>query len=312
MKTTSVVGLGIVAIAGLALALTPTRRDEIHWRWSSYQGETASYESYLKSWPEGRHAVEARKQYDQHGWADAQAANTIQSYRAYAAAHLQGKFVQQAESKASALRTEQAPYDTALRVGTEDALRKFLTDYPGHEKEDEAQQTFKDIVEGRDIVDLLDEKKIEVETQGSGIKSVRVRIRKLVPYPITVRVPVGSYFVSARRSAQNMVTTGESTVRLTTDDWRSVSVSAACANRPRNIPSSGDSFTVQRSPQQAELARLVPVLDKAGVPYAVRQAAVWIVTDNADYGDLGVLVSRSPSQMSGGPARSTSTKLHVR
>jgi hypothetical protein len=50
---------------------------------------------------------------------------------------------------------------------------------------------------------------------------------------------------------------------------------------------------VQRSPHQEELARLMPVLERAGVPYAVRQAAVWIVTDDADYGDLGVLVRRS-------------------
>ncbi len=34
----------------------------------------------------------------------------------------------------------------------------------------------------------------------------------------------------------------------------------------------------------------MPVLDKAGVPYDVLQAAVWIVTDNADYSDMGKLV----------------------
>ena len=101
-----------------------------------------------------------KEEADRHGWANAQAANTIQSYRAYIATYLQGEFVQEAEAKASALRTDQAPYDTALRLGTEAALKKFLTDYPGHEKEDEAQQTFKDIVEGGHIVDLLDEKKI--------------------------------------------------------------------------------------------------------------------------------------------------------
>jgi len=44
----------------------------------------------------------------------------------------------------------------------------------------------------------------------------------------------------------------------------------------------------------------MPILDKARVPYAVRQAAVWIVTDNASYGGLGILVSRSQFQMFGG------------
>lgn len=337
MKKTIVAAIGVFAVVALALAIIPTTRDEIHWRWASHKDETASYESYVKTWPEGRHADEAQARYDEHGWKDAQtantvngyeryvqlysegkyvaeakdnieslhwqeatAANTVRSYRSYVATHPQGKFVQQAETKASALRTDSAPYEAALRTGTEDSLKKFLADFPGHKNEPQAQQAIRDITEGRDIVVLLNEKKIEIETQGSGIKSVRVRLRRLVPYPIIVRVPVGSYFVSARQSAQNMVTTAESKVRLTTDDWRSISASAACANRPRDIPGSKDSFTVQRSPHQAELARLMPILDKARVPYAVRQAAVWIVTDNSDYGDLGILVSRSQFQVFGG------------
>jgi hypothetical protein len=90
-----------------------------------------------------------------------------------------------------------------------------------------------------------------------------------------------------------MVSTAEKKIRLSTDDWISVDVSVACANRPKDIPGSKDSFRVQRSPHQAELARLMPFLDKARAPYTVRQAAVWIVTDNASYRDLGVLVSVS-------------------
>jgi hypothetical protein len=97
-----------------------------------------------------------------------------------------------------------------------------------------------------------------------------------------------------------MVTTAESRVHLTTDGWTNASVSAACANRSRDIPGSTDSFTVQRSPQQSELARLMPVLDKARAPYAVRQAAVWIVTDNANYNVLGALVSPSQFEAFGG------------
>ena len=89
-------------------------------------------------------------------------------------------------------------------------------------------------------------------------------------------------------------------MRLTTEGWLGISVSAACANRPRDIPGSGDSFTVRRSPHQKELARLIPVLGRAGVSYATRQAAVWIVTDDASYSDLGILVSRTRFQPFGG------------
>jgi hypothetical protein len=250
-----------------------------------------SPEAYVKAWPEGRHAAEAQMRFDERSWADAQAANTIRSYRGYIAAHPQGRYVQEAHNKAAALRSDDAPFEAALKSGTAVSLKQFLQDFPGHQKEANAQQAIKDITEGRDIVDLLEEKKIAIQTHGSGIQSVDVRMRKLVPYPITVRIPVGSYFVSSRRSAQNMITTAESQVRLTGDEWRQVSVSAACANRPKRIPGSRDTFTVQRSPHQDELAQLMLVLDKAGVRYATRQAAVWIVTDNASYSDLGTLVS---------------------
>ena len=142
----------------------------------------------------------------------------------------------------------------------------------------------------RDIVDLLDNGAVEVRTAGGGIDSVTVEIRKLVDGPIVVRIPVGSFFVSASAAAQNMVATGARTITLATKAWRTVSVPTACANRPRDIPESGDTFTVARSPSQTDLAQLMPVLEKANASYAVRQAAVWIVTDNADYDDLGILV----------------------
>jgi len=328
MKKTVVATLGVLVVVALALAIIPIARDEIHWRWASHKDETASFESYVKTWPEGRHAAEAQARYDEHSWADAESANTVQgferyvqlhgegkhvadakdnieslhwqqatnantirSYQTYTSAHPQGKFAQQAETKATALRTDQAPYDTALRTGTEASLRAFLADYPGHTNEAAAQQALRDITEGRDIVDLLHEKKIEIQAQGSGIERVSVRMRRLVRYSLTVRIPVGSFFVSSNPSAQNMVTTAESKVRLTTEEWVSVSPDAACADRRRDIPGSSDTFTVQRSSHQAELAKLMPVLDKARADTETRQAAVWIVTDDADYGDLGTLVA---------------------
>lgn len=327
MKKAIGVTIGVLVVAALALAIIPTTRDEIHWQWASHKDETASYASYLKTWPAGRHAIEGKARYDEHGWANAQAANTVQGFERYVQLHGDGKHVaeakdnieslhwqeataantikayidygttqpqgrhlREAQTKAAALRTADAPYEAAMKVGTEASLRRFLEDFPGHQKEADAQQAIKDITEGRDIVDLLKEKKIEVQATGGGIEKVSVRIRKLVPYSLTVRIPVGSFFVSANPSTQNMVTTAENKVRLTSDDWLSELLDAACANRPRDIPGTGDSFTVLRSPQQAELAKLMPVLDKARVDPETRQAAVWIVTNNADYSDLGILV----------------------
>jgi hypothetical protein len=249
------------------------------------------FERYVQLHGDGKHVAEAKDNIESLHWQEATAANTIRAFQQYRTTHPEGQRVRDAETKAVALRTDDAPFDAALKAGTEASLKSFLEDFPGHQKDAEAQQAIKDITEGRDIVDLLREKKIEVQATGSGIDEVSVRIRKLVPYSLTVRIPVGSFFVSANPSAQNMVTTAESRIRLTSNEWESASPDAACANRPRDIPGRGDAFTVQRSPNQAELARLMPVLDKARVDTETRQAAVWIVTDNADYSDLGILVA---------------------
>jgi hypothetical protein len=86
-----------------------------------------------------------------------------------------------------------------------------------------------------------------------------------------------------------MVATAETKVRLMTLEWQSVSVDAACANRLRKVPGNDNTFTIQASPNQAELVELMPVLDRAQVDSYTRQAAVWIVTDNADFNAFDVL-----------------------
>jgi hypothetical protein len=325
---------------GRFAAAARTRIEDLAWQQSTNANTVQSVEAYLKSYNTGRFAAAARTRIEDLTWQQSTNANTIRSLRTYAQTYPQGRFLAESQTRQEALRLDERPFTTALsrgsdvdplqgrklsdrtteeqknrmrqfaasspayqekvRSGIEAALKEFLTEFPGHTKEAEAQQALKDMSEGRDIVDLVNEKKIEVQTQGSGIRSVSVRVRRLVPYPFTIRIPVGTYFVSANQSSQNMVTTAESKQTLTTDSWVSLSPAVACANRPRDIPGSKDSFSVQRSPHQEELARLMPVLDKAGVPYATRQAAVWIVTDNASYADLGILVSRSQYQFSGG------------
>ncbi len=410
MKRTAGIVLTVLVVAATALAIISDTRDEIQWLWTSYKNETADYESYLETWPNGRHVDEADQLFDECGWADAQRVRTVQSFERYVQIHTHGKhvveskdsieslhwqqvrsenvaggfqhylriypdgkhasdarnniesldweqavaintvpgferyvethaegkhaaearsniesllwqrardrgtfaalqgylekypagrFAQKAKSRQTALLKDDAPFLAAQEQYTERAYRAFLSDFPGHRRERDVRAALKDL-EGRDIVDLLNEGKIEIETSGSGIKRVNVRVRRLVLNPVTIRIPVGTFFVSRNASSQNMVTTGETKRTLRTDDWVSLSVDAACANRPRDIPDSEDNFTVRRSPHQAELAKLMSVLDRAGFDYAVRQAAVWIVTDNADYGELGILVSRSFGQLYGG------------
>ncbi|MBI5821118.1 MAG: hypothetical protein HZA88_19280 [Verrucomicrobia bacterium] len=318
----------VAVLVLIALASLPPTRDAIEWHFASSRDTAQDYAKYLDVWPDGSHSDEARSRYDERSWTDAQAANSLDSYRDYAQTHPvglhlaearnqiedltwqeskkadtikslrvyweaypDGRYRTEALSRLRALHTDKTAYSAALAAGTEQALNIFLTEFPGHSKTADAKQALKDITEGRDIVDLIAEQLVEIRAEGNGISSVDLHILRLVRYPIVVRIPVGTYFVPSRQSVQNMVATAEAKIQLTKPMWTRISVNVACANRPRAVPSTRDSFTIERAPQQAELIKLMPVLERAHVDAKVRQAAVWIVTDDANYSDLGILIS---------------------
>lgn len=334
MKKTAIILIGCVAILVLVIIASPRIRDDLHWRWVSYKDQAEDYANYLKSWPSGHHVTEAKKLYDERSWSNAKGANTIQAFETYIFNHPEGKyisearnmignllwkkakdqntivsyqqyidvqpfgrFVDEAKSKKKSLINDDVPYLAAQEQGTRQAYEAFLAQFPGHKREGDARKALEDMA-GRDIVDLLKERKIQARASGSGIEKVKLEIRLDVKHKVSVRIPVGTFFVCG--SAQNMVVTREKTVFLQDGDWISVDIDVACANRTRDIPYTDDKFKIERSPRQEELQKLMPVLRQANVSFAVRQAAVWIVTDNADYDDLGSLVSRTQFQIFGG------------
>jgi hypothetical protein len=317
----------VLVIVVLLVAVSPAARDELGWRSASKKDQIPSYSAYLNSWPGGRHAAEASARRDdlswelaknsvsvqmvesyleefpdgRHSgnaqmlleelpWREADEAGTIAACRAYLEAHPSGSYVTEASEKIERLRNDDTPYTSARREGTREAYEGFLAQFPGHKREKDIRSVLRDL-EGRDLSDLIAEKKVEARATGSSIKTVSLRVRRLVDHTVTVRIPPGTFFVSHSSSAQNMVTRRSTTVELKSNEWVDVSVSAACANRERDIPDESHSFSIRRSPHRKELEKLMPALDKAGADFAVEQAAVWIITDNADYDDLGSLVS---------------------
>ena len=267
------------------------RRDEGLYEAALRTGSVEALDEFLRDYPGHVKEVEAQQARPEVStWQQAKAARTILALQDYVRTYPEGRYLAEAQELQEALLTDESLYLTTLQQGTDEAVRHFITNNPGHAKLADAEQVLKDMSEPRDIVDLLDEEKIELQTQGSGIQNIEVKVRRVVPYPITVRIGVGTFFVSGNASSQNMVTTAECQVRLTSDGWHSVSPDAACANRPRDIPTSSDTFTPVRSPHQKELTDLMPVLVSNQADYGTRQAAVWIVTDDADYDDLGSLI----------------------
>lgn len=152
-------------------------------------------------------------------------------------------------------------------------------------------------IEG-DIVDLIAGKKIAAEIQGEEIRTVKLRVRRLVSEPVTVRVPVGTLFVSRSGTVQNMVALEALSIPLQSGEWSGRDVSVACVNLRRPIPDGDARFAIQRAPNQKALAIVMPKL--VGQNFAVQQAAVWIITDNARLSDLRSLIVQTRTVSTGG------------
>lgn len=285
------------------IAEARARIDEIDWQRAAAADAVVAYTQYLALQPEGAYVDAARRRAAHlqlaHDWRLAEGRSTPAAYRTFAAAHPDVPEAATALQRIAALEQHAEGWLAACKVGTTAAFEDYKKRNPTSPYAATADRALLDLA-GRDLGDLLDEGKIEVKSAGESIRNVGVEVRRLVPYPIRVNVPVGTFFCNDSGAAQNMVATGPATVELNGDDWERVLVPSACANRPRPIPGSGDTFTVQRSASSAELVRLMAVLADARVDYATEQAAVWIVTDDASYADLGHLVSRPVGAIYGG------------
>ncbi|MBL8748701.1 MAG: hypothetical protein JNK78_06045 [Planctomycetes bacterium] len=278
------------------------RVEELDWQEAVGADTIRAYEMFLAAQPDGLRAEMARRRLADLGAVrDRERAlrvDTPEAYRRYLADHPDASDADAVRARI-ALLDEQAPvWQATCATGTADAFRGFVAKNPASPWVNAAQRALQDL-EGRDIVDLIEEGKIEVGASGGGIQSAGLDVKRLAPYPLVVRVPAGTYLVASRSSAQNMVVTRDTTMKLT-DVASFVRLDVACANKPKDIPHSGDSFALERPAHNGQLARLAAVLDRAKVDYATRQAAVWIVTDDATYGGLGILVSRPMGAISGG------------
>lgn len=157
------------------------------------------------------------------------------------------------------------------------------------------------------LLELLESGKIEIQIKALGIDELQLDLRPLVEELLDVEVPAGMYFVSHVQTTQNMVVVQTAQVLLETKDWVELLLQVACANMHRSVPSIKDAFDLEPAHPQESVQRLIQVLDPANKhgweynTYPVEQAAIWILTDDATFDDLGILQKRST--LGGFPSR---------
>lgn len=259
-------------------------------------------------------------------WEAARRVDEIQAYDWFLDHHPKAEQAPEARHRRELLRRDQPAWEQATREGTVDAYERFAAQHRDSPYAERARNIIAECRQDearRDIVDALAQGKVQVEATGAGGSLVSLRIRRTVDRPVRVVVPVGTVF-ACRGSAQDMITLAEGAVELEDGDWTGLILLAACVDLMKPIPQPGDTFGIERSAKQKDLRKLMealradplhvqivsvdaatgqyqyfgPASDELQRAVDVVQAAVWIVTGDANYYQLGIL-RRNPS---GGPA----------
>ena len=146
----------------------------------------------------------------------------------------------------------------------------------------------------RTIVDLVEEKLISVSISGVSMDAVALHVTSISPEPLEIHIPAGTFFLAENPSVQNMVARHAASASVDPGDIVDIKVDAACASLHLAAPGAADTFAMVRASELPEMGKVIDQLNKTPVDYPVEQAAIWIVTDDASYDELGMLVGGSP------------------
>lgn len=250
-------GLIIVVLLGF-LAFTggySRAREEWDWYRAKAANRQEAYQVFLRNFEYSGHRADAQERISEIAWASIQPTPSIQGLRQFLAIEgvdLGGQHAASARKRIAALRAE----------------RTML------------------------LTELSSTGRVEVSAKGAGISEVELTIKNLTSTELTVRISPALYFRARDPNVQNMVVVLDTTNDVPAGESLVVRVPAACANLARRIPGANDSFDSAAWPAEAPLSRVLKQIITSEVSFSVRQAAVWIITDDATRADISMLRSR--------------------
>ena len=104
--------------------------------------------------------------------------------------------------------------------------------------------------------------------------------------PLEVFIPAGTIFMAGSGYVQNMVVRTKQSLFLDgPGEEVAVTVPAACINMHRDVPQSGNSFSLAAEPASGDLRKLVKLADFQNEPFRTQQFAIWTITDNPARGN---------------------------
>jgi hypothetical protein len=252
--------------------------------------EPATLETLIADHPGHVARVEMAGRLEETSWARARQ-GPVRALQDHLARYPRSADAATAEAEIARLRADETLYAAIFEQrGVTAALEQFLADYPGHSREADARA----VLAGVRLDEGIADGRIVALFNGCGIRNLCGSITNKTEEFLIVRVPPGSYFSPDNDNAQPMVVTANTAITPPPGEEREQSLSVACADINRAVPSSFDTFTM-RPPADDQLTATARMLAEENVNYAVTQAAIWIVANNASDSALGVLVERTSS-----------------
>lgn len=242
-------------------------------------------------------------------WADAQNTGTIRSMNAYLAAYPSGVHAAEARRGMDELRNNSTPYDVAVRTGRADALETFLTEYPGHTNESDALAGIRALREQdvRSLDTLARNEQVDLEISGSkSVTRISLTVTSRMEQAVSFTLPVGTIFRPVNTQHHDVITLmAVQTLNQTLTPGETLHLTlpvTLLGTRGIDATDAQLEIRADRPPDTNGLLRLLPALKSASPDTAAAQAAVWIVTENANYRQLGVLIDTKDNSRVIGPA----------
>ncbi len=149
---------------------------------------------------------------------------------------------------------------------------------------------------GRNIVNLLQEKKITVKAKGTGLTKIELEIcpNINIEHQLTVLIPAGSFYESTSENFESasLITTRNESVIFTRDRCSSLIIPSLTTSFNKKLPQSKDTLTVKRKDWQPNVKKLLNLIAKDYTQLndfesiMIQQTAILILAENADYESL--------------------------
>jgi hypothetical protein len=257
----------------------------LFWWWMWLEGSPESCAEYLDTWPTGAQRANAWHRLDQILWTKATKDNTIVAYLHCVSDYDSLAHAKEAERRLQALKQDSRPFDDAEKKGTADAWWGFLDNYPGHRLTGQALAHLAE-AEPNSVFRLARNNIITLTGTSDAIDRFGVVLDKGQRDSVAVLLPPGAYWKAEDPEVRDAVATGGFDEILRDKGEIYYHTRTALVGMHKRPVTYGDTFTLLPTPPNEDLARLIAFFQHVMPDMRLRQAAVWIATDDATFSEL--------------------------